>query len=43
MISFGKFLEERELKPYVSDAKYLLFPIPAEALFNANLTQNPGY
>lgn len=43
MIRFGKFLEARELKPYVSDVRYLLFPIPADALFNANLTQNPGY
>lgn len=43
MIRFGKFLEARELKPYVSDAKYLLYPIPADALFNANLKQNPGY
>ena len=43
MIRFGKFLEARELKPYVSDSKYLLYPIPADALFNANLKQNPGY
>lgn len=43
MIRFGKFLAARDLKPYVSDAKYLLFPIPADALFNSNLTQNPGY
>nr|WP_315182195.1 RagB/SusD family nutrient uptake outer membrane protein [uncultured Flavobacterium sp.] len=43
MIRFGKFLEVRELKPYVSDNKYVLFPIPADALFNANLKQNPGY
>ncbi|MFV8341768.1 RagB/SusD family nutrient uptake outer membrane protein [Flavobacterium sp. XS2P39] len=43
MIRFGKFLEARELKPYVSDARYILYPIPADALFNANLTQNPGY
>ncbi|WP_235889583.1 RagB/SusD family nutrient uptake outer membrane protein [Flavobacterium restrictum] len=43
MVRFGKFLEARELKPYVSDAKYILFPIPADALFNANLSQNPGY
>ncbi|MEC4003216.1 RagB/SusD family nutrient uptake outer membrane protein [Flavobacterium sp. SUN052] len=43
MIRFGKFLDSRELKPYSSDAKYLLFPIPADALFNANLKQNPGY
>ena len=42
-IRFGKFLDARSLKPYVSDAKYLLYPIPAEALFNANLSQNPGY
>jgi hypothetical protein len=43
MVRFGKFLEKRELKPYVSDNKYVLFPIPADALFNANLKQNPGY
>ena len=42
-IRFGKFLDARSLKPYTSDAKYLLYPIPAEALFNANLSQNPGY
>jgi hypothetical protein len=42
-IRFGKFLDVRSLKPYVSDAKYLLYPIPAEALFNSNLSQNPGY
>ena len=43
MIRFGTFLAARELKPYVSDSKYLLFPIPSDALFNANLSQNPGY
>ncbi|MFV5700559.1 RagB/SusD family nutrient uptake outer membrane protein [Flavobacterium sp. XS2P12] len=43
MIRFGKFLASRELKPYVSDNRYALFPIPADALFNANLKQNPGY
>jgi starch-binding outer membrane protein, SusD/RagB family len=43
MIRFGKFLAKRELKPYVSDDKYALYPIPADALFNANLKQNPGY
>ncbi len=43
MIRFGKFLAARDLKPYVSDNKYILFPIPADALFNANLKQNPGY
>ncbi len=43
MIRFGKFLEARELKPYVSDSKYLLYPIPAGALLNPNVKQNPGY
>jgi hypothetical protein len=43
MVRFGKFLAARELKPYVSDKKYILFPIPADALFNSNLAQNPGY
>lgn len=43
MIRFGKFLAARELKPYVSDNRYVLYPIPADALFNANLSQNPGY
>ena len=43
MIRFGTFLNARELKPYVSDKKYLLFSIPADALFNSNLKQNPGY
>ncbi|MBG6110510.1 hypothetical protein H4V97_002378 [Flavobacterium sp. CG_23.5] len=43
MIRFGKFLAVRELKPYVSDKKYILYPIPADALFNSNLKQNPGY
>ena len=43
MIRFGKFLAARELKPYVSDKRYVLYPIPADALFNANLSQNPGY
>lgn len=43
MIRFGSFLKPRELKPYQSDSKYLLYPIPADAVFNANLKQNPGY
>ncbi|MFE3869903.1 RagB/SusD family nutrient uptake outer membrane protein [Flavobacterium sp. ZS1P70] len=43
MIRFGKFLAARELKPYVSADRYALYPIPADALFNANLKQNPGY
>jgi starch-binding outer membrane protein, SusD/RagB family len=42
-IRFGKFLGARALKPYTSDAKYVLYPIPADALFNSNLSQNPGY
>jgi hypothetical protein len=43
-IRFGKFLAARTLKPAVSDAKYLYFPIPSAALaVNPNLTQNPGY
>jgi hypothetical protein len=43
MVRFGTFLAERELKPYVSANKYALYPIPSDALFNANLSQNPGY
>jgi hypothetical protein len=43
MIRFGKFLAPRELKPTTSDPKYALYPIPADALFNPNVTQNPGY
>jgi len=42
-IRFGKFLAARGLKPYTSDKKYVLYPIPAEALFNSNLSQNAGY
>ncbi len=42
-IRFGKFLAPRALKPGTSDNKYLLYPIPADALFNSNLKQNPGY
>jgi starch-binding outer membrane protein, SusD/RagB family len=43
MVRFGKFLNQRALKPYVSPAYYLLYPIPTSALLNVNLTQNPGY
>ncbi|GEM54686.1 RagB/SusD family nutrient uptake outer membrane protein [Flavobacterium branchiophilum NBRC 15030 = ATCC 35035] len=43
MIRFGKFLDQRGLKPYASAAKYALFPIPADALLNPNISQNPGY
>ena len=42
-IRFGTFLAANALKP-VTDAKYLLYPIPNGALaVNPNLTQNPGY
>ena len=43
MIRFEKFLAPRELKPIASDPKYALYPIPADALFNKNAKQNPGY
>ncbi|MBN9384272.1 MAG: RagB/SusD family nutrient uptake outer membrane protein [Chitinophagaceae bacterium] len=45
MIRFGKFLDARPpFKPYISDAKYLLFPIPQAARdANPKLAQNPGY
>lgn len=33
----------KELKPGTSDTKFLLFPFPADALLNPNITQNPGY
>jgi starch-binding outer membrane protein, SusD/RagB family len=43
LIRFGKFLNAWQEKP-ASDAKRLLFPIPARSLAaNPNLTQNPGY
>ncbi len=43
MIRFGKFLDQRGLKPYASAAKFALYPIPAGAMLNPNFTQNPGY
>jgi hypothetical protein len=44
MVRFGTFLAPRLLKPTVSDAKFLWFPIPNTALaVNPNLSQNPGY
>ena len=43
MIRFGTFLEPKALKPVASDVKALLFPFPADALLNPNITQNPGY
>ncbi len=43
LIRFGKFLDPNELKPFTSDPKRILFSIPAGALSNPNITQNPGY
>ncbi|CAM3947089.1 RagB/SusD family nutrient uptake outer membrane protein [Flavobacterium branchiophilum] len=43
MIRFGTFLNARELKTTVSNPKYLLYPVPASALANPNISQNPGY
>ena len=44
MIRFNKFLLPFQEKNYVSDPKYLIFPIPDEQLaVNPNLNQNPGY
>jgi len=44
LIRFGEFLKPFQEKNYVSDPKYLLFPIPNQQLgVNKNLTQNPGY
>ena len=40
MIRFETFLNAKELKPTVSDSKYLLYAIPSD--FNPNMTQNPG-
>ena len=43
MIRWGTFLNPKELKTSESDPKYLLYPIPADALLNPNMSQNPGY
>ena len=44
MIRFKKFLQPFQEKNYISDLKYLLFPIPDDQLaVNPNLKQNPGY
>ena len=43
MIRYGTFLSPKGLKPAESDAKYLLYSIPADALINPNMSQNPGY
>ena len=43
LIRFGVFLKPWPYKP-ADDVKYLLFPIPSQALAaNPNLKQNPGY
>lgn len=43
LIRFGVFLKPWQYKP-TDDPKYLLFPIPNQALaVNPNLKQNPGY
>lgn len=42
-VRFGVFLAPRELKNYESDPRSVLMPIPADALANPNITQNPGY
>jgi starch-binding outer membrane protein, SusD/RagB family len=42
MIRFGKFLDARPTKA-LSDVKRVLYPIPASALVNPNITQNAGY
>ena len=44
LIRFGVYLKPFQLKPGTSDAKYLLFPVPSQALAaNPNLKQNTGY
>ena len=44
LIRFRKFLQPFQEKDYVSDPKYLLFPIPDDQLaVNPYLKQNPGY
>lgn len=43
LIRFGMYLKPWQYKP-TDDPKYLLFPIPSQALAaNPNLKQNPGY
>ena len=44
LIRFKKFLSPFQEKDYVSNPKYLIFPIPDDQLaVNPNLKQNPGY
>jgi hypothetical protein len=42
-VRFGVYLAPYQLKEFESDPKYVLMPIPADALANPNITQNPGY
>jgi starch-binding outer membrane protein, SusD/RagB family len=43
-IRWGKFLDPYSNKTAQSNTKYLLFPIPINAIAaNPNLKQNPGY
>ncbi len=42
-VRFEQFLSPEGLKEYQSDPKYVLMPIPADALVNPNITQNLGY
>jgi hypothetical protein len=44
LVRFKKFLLPFQEKNYLSDPKYLVFPIPDDQLaVNPNLQQNPGY
>ena len=44
MIRFEEFLLPFDEKEYISNEKYLLFPIPYDQVaLNKNLVQNPGY
>lgn len=42
-IRFGVYLSPVQLKDYESDRRAVLMPIPADALANPNISQNPGY
>jgi hypothetical protein len=41
--SFWDILGWKTIEALCSANKYALYPIPSDALFNANLSQNPGY
>ena len=43
LIRFSQYLTPAELKEYDSDPRAVLMPIPAAALANPNISQNPGY